>query len=126
MNSNGDKSSRLVEVKSPDFVKGVPVYGHPIDHQTRCVHYYSSQDVIAIKLKCCDRYYPCSSCHEESADHTAKQWEKNERDTKAILCGVCGHELTINEYFESSTQCPSCHAAFNPNCSKHYSHYFVM
>ncbi len=51
MNSNGDKSSRLVEVKSPDFVKGIAVYGHLIDHQTRCVHYHSSQDVIAIKFQ---------------------------------------------------------------------------
>ncbi|MEJ0055387.1 MAG: CHY zinc finger protein [Bacteroidota bacterium] len=126
MNSNGDKSGRLGEVKAPHFVAGVPVYGHLTDYQTRCVHYHSPLDIIAIKFRCCDRYYPCNSCHAENSDHAAQQWPEEERDVKAILCGACGHELTINEYLQSNNQCTSCKAAFNPNCSLHYSHYFHM
>ena len=126
MNSNDDKSSRLAEVKGPHFIHSIAVYGDVIDDQTRCSHYHSPLDIIAIKFKCCDRYYPCSICHETSAGHIAAQWAKNERDTKAVLCGQCGFDLTINEYFHSANQCPSCRAAFNPNCSKHYTLYFSM
>lgn len=100
------------------------VYGKVIDDKTRCEHYQSPVDIIAIKFKCCDKYYPCHQCHEETADHAAQVWDKDERDTKAILCGVCKTELTINEYMNSGNECPNCKSSFNPNCSKHYHLYF--
>ena len=100
------------------------VYGKVVDDETRCEHYHSPLDIIAIKFKCCDKYYPCSQCHEETADHPAQTWNKDEWNTKAILCGVCKSELTINEYMNSNDQCPNCRSAFNPNCSKHYHLYF--
>jgi uncharacterized CHY-type Zn-finger protein len=100
------------------------IKGKVIDDQTRCVHYHSPVDVIAIKFKCCAAYYPCYYCHEEEAGHQAEVWQKNEWQTKAILCGVCKTELSINEYLASGDQCPTCKAAFNPNCNKHYHLYF--
>lgn len=105
-------------------IKGINIYGKTVDNQTRCQHWHSDLDVIAIKFKCCKKYYPCFSCHEEEADHEPKVWPKSEFDSKAILCGVCGSELTIAEYQASGNTCPNCTAAFNPGCSKHYHLYF--
>ncbi|MDI1323341.1 MAG: CHY zinc finger protein [Algoriphagus sp.] len=105
-------------------INGINIFGKPVDQQTRCVHWHSQLDVIAIKFKCCDKYYPCFSCHEETADHKPEVWPQAEFDSKAILCGVCGTELTINEYMGSDNTCPKCQAAFNPGCSKHYHLYF--
>lgn len=102
----------------------VEVFGKVIDDYTRCEHYHSPADIIAIKFKCCNKYYPCYQCHAETADHVAQTWDKNEWDTKAILCGICKTELTIEEYIQSGNHCPVCNAAFNPNCSKHYHLYF--
>ena len=102
----------------------IEVYGKVIDDNTRCVHYHSPVDIIAIKFKCCDKYYPCYQCHQETADHSPKTWVKDDWDVKAILCGACKTELTIKEYLQSANCCPVCKAAFNPNCSKHYHLYF--
>lgn len=100
------------------------VKGKPVDEQTRCVHYQSALDIIAIKFKCCDTYYPCFFCHEETAGHKSVVWSATEFDTDAILCGVCKQQMTIREYFNSHYQCPSCNAAFNPKCSNHNHLYF--
>lgn len=35
------------------------VYGSLIDTETRCRHYFTEEDIIAIKFKCCNKYYPC-------------------------------------------------------------------
>ena len=105
---------------------GIKVYGKLIDDNTRCVHYHSPLDVIAIKFKCCGEYYPCYQCHEETAGHAALAWNKDEWNTKAILCGVCKTEMSIEQYLGSANQCPFCNASFNPNCSKHYHLYFEV
>ena len=102
------------------------IKGKTVDNETRCTHYHSILDIIAIKFRCCGTYYPCFSCHEEAAHHAAKIWSKNEFDTLAILCGVCKHEMTINEYMKSDSTCPKCQASFNPKCSNHYHLYFEM
>ncbi len=102
------------------------VKGKIIDDQTRCVHYHSELDIIAIKFRCCLDYYPCHSCHAETAGHPAVPWGKEERNEKAILCGACKSELTIREYLESGNKCPVCSQLFNPNCSLHYPLYFEM
>jgi uncharacterized CHY-type Zn-finger protein len=99
------------------------VYGQTVDNQTRCVHYATHKDIIAIKFKCCNKYYPCFKCHEEAEVHDIKVWEKWEFDESAILCGVCQTELTINQYLHT-THCIHCHSHFNEGCSKHYSIYF--
>jgi len=104
----------------------VVVKGRVIDEQTRCLHYHSPLDIIAIKFKCCNEYYSCYECHEEEAGHNCEVWKRNEFDTEAILCGVCGNEMAIHEYLTSNDHCPHCNSAFNLNCSKHYHLYFEI
>jgi uncharacterized CHY-type Zn-finger protein len=105
-------------------VKGKEVKGIQVDSKTRCAHYSSEVDIIAIKFKCCETYYPCINCHEELAGHHLMTWKKEEFNSEAVLCGSCGHELTIKEYMTCLFQCPSCSAKFNPGCSNHYHFYF--
>jgi uncharacterized CHY-type Zn-finger protein len=100
------------------------VRGIGLDAQTRCVHYRSPLDIIAIKMKCCGLYYACKDCHNALADHAIEVWPFQERDRRAVLCGACGSELTITEYLVSGYQCPACKADFNPGCRNHYHFYF--
>ena len=104
--------------------KKIKVEGNQIDEKTRCLHYHSPLDIVAIKLKCCNTYYACYFCHLENTDHPVEVWNKNEFYKKAILCGNCNTELAINEYLISNNQCPNCNAPFNPGCRKHYHYYF--
>jgi uncharacterized CHY-type Zn-finger protein len=106
--------------------KTIKIKGKLVDDQTRCVHYQSELDIIAIKFKCCNTYYPCFSCHEEDTNHLSQVWRKEEFDALAILCGACEKELSIQEYMESQAICPYCQAHFNPKCSNHYHLYFEM
>lgn len=103
---------------------GEKVYGLDVDSQTRCRHWHSSLDVIAIKFKCCGRFFPCFDCHAEIEKHEPKVWLRNEFETKAVLCGVCGHQLSVSEYFACDSVCPRCESAFNPGCANHYHLYF--
>ncbi len=101
------------------------VLGFPVDAAGRCKHYYGENDIVSIKFKCCNSYYPCYKCHDESTDHERQIWAKGEFDEKAILCGNCFHELTINEYIHNQ-KCCKCNASFNPNCANHYYRYFEI
>lgn len=100
------------------------VYGPTVDEQTRCIHYATKLDVIAIRFICCDRYYPCHLCHQETADHDAVPWPADARDRPAVLCGVCRSELSVTDYLATDS-CPSCTARFNPSCALHYPLYFA-
>ena len=100
------------------------VRGVDLDPQTRCAHYHGPTDIIAIKMKCCGIYYACNDCHQALADHETKVWPQREWNEKAILCGACGTELTINQYLARQSVCPNCRADFNPKCSHHYHLYF--
>ncbi|MGB6190958.1 MAG: CHY zinc finger protein [Terracidiphilus sp.] len=100
------------------------VRGIDVDGKTRCAHYHSALDVIAIKMACCGTYYACKECHDAVAGHAAKVWSRAEWDARAILCGVCGDELTIREYIVCGSACPRCGTHFNPGCRKHYHFYF--
>jgi len=101
------------------------VRGVGMDAETRCVHYRSPLDIVAIRMKCCGAYYACKDCHDALADHPIDVWPRREWDSKAILCGACGAELTIAEYMTAGYQCPRCSAGFNPACRNHYSFYFA-
>lgn len=101
------------------------VHGVDLDPQTRCAHWHSPLDVIAIKAPCCDRYYACKDCHAALADHPLRPWPRDARATPAILCGVCRQELTIDEYLACDSTCPHCAAAFNPGCRHHHHLYFA-
>ncbi|HEV8287368.1 MAG TPA: CHY zinc finger protein [Chitinophagaceae bacterium] len=100
------------------------VKGKLVDDHTRCVHYHSPLDIVAIKFKCCGKYYPCYYCHKEETSHRHEVWKKSEFNTKAILCGSCNSEMTIHEYLTCNNHCPFCNAPFNPHCDKHYHLYF--
>lgn len=100
------------------------IKGKPVDGEARCKHYNSPLDIIAIKMKCCNTYYPCIHCHNETAGHGVQLWQQYEFDTKAVLCGACKNELTIYQYLKSGYTCPLCNASFNPKCSNHNHLYF--
>jgi uncharacterized CHY-type Zn-finger protein len=99
------------------------VLGDLVDPQTRCVHYSTPLDIVAIKFKCCDAYYPCHLCHAAHAGHDVVRWPKAERGTRAILCGVCESELSIAEYLDVD-RCPTCRSPFNERCRLHHDLYF--
>ncbi len=98
--------------------------GVNIDAETRCGHYNSELDIIAIKFKCCGQWFPCFECHAAMTDHETQVWPLDERDELAILCGSCGQQLSINDYFACDSACPTCKSKFNPGCGNHYYLYF--
>lgn len=100
------------------------VHGTLVDEQTRCIHYRSGSDVVAIKFKCCRKYYACFECHQDLESHTPQRWESEEFNQPAILCGVCATEISIGDYLSSGSACPSCRSPFNPGCASHYHYYF--
>ncbi|MDR4531947.1 CHY zinc finger protein [Glutamicibacter sp. PS] len=104
--------------------QAVEVRGVQMDAQTRCAHYHTALDVIAIKFICCGYYYPCHLCHAELADHAAQPWPVERRAEPVVLCGVCRHELSVTRYL-ASEQCPHCAAPFNPGCKLHSDLYFA-
>jgi len=119
-----NKSKQETVTTTNNSKENIIVYGQTVDSETRCVHYHSQLDIIAIKFKCCKKYYPCYKCHQEAEIHTPQVWSVAEHNQKAILCGVCKHELTITEYINSGNKCTSCKSNFNPGCSLHYHLYF--
>lgn len=102
----------------------IQVRGAVVDEQTRCAHYASELDVVAIRFYCCREYYPCHQCHAEAAGHPARTWPRKLWDQPAVLCGVCRSELSVEEYLGADSSCPRCAAAFNPGCSLHQHLYF--
>jgi uncharacterized CHY-type Zn-finger protein len=103
-----------------------PVMGIDLDAQTRCAHYRSTLDIVAIKMKCCGIYYACKDCHDALAGHAIQVWPLSEWDQAAVLCGACGTELTIREYLSCSDECPHCSSPFNHGCRNHYHFYFEI
>ncbi|HEY0260580.1 MAG TPA: CHY zinc finger protein [Lacisediminihabitans sp.] len=101
----------------------VRILGPVVDEETRCIHYRTPLDVIAIRFACCGEFYPCHLCHAETADHPAAQWPVDSRDERAVVCGLCWHRLTIAEYLDADV-CPACAAPFNPGCKLHTHFYF--
>ena len=100
------------------------VLGLELGPQTRCAHWHSPLDVIAIRMRCCGDYYACRDCHDTLADHPARVWPIGEWDQPAVLCGVCGGELSVRQYLDCGNVCPGCGAGFNPGCRLHYHLYF--
>ena len=108
-----------------ETTQGPQVRGRDLDPQTRCAHWDSLLDVIAIKMRCCRTYYACRECHDELAGHQAAVWPVAEWDEAAILCGVCKTELSVHTYLDCDNRCPACGADFNPGCAKHKHLYFA-
>ena len=109
------------------------VYGAVVDSATRCIHFHSERDIVAIKFACCLRYFPCYQCHDEAtrvvaasataAPHATRRWPEAEWSQLAILCGACHRELSIATYRQVE-RCPHCAAEFNPGCRLHAHLYF--
>jgi uncharacterized CHY-type Zn-finger protein len=102
------------------------VHGIGLDAETRCAHYHSVLDVIAIRMKCCGHYYACKKCHDALAGHEVEAWPRSEWDALAVLCGCCGLEMSVRQYMGCGNACPACCVLFNPGCRKHYHFYFEM
>ncbi len=103
---------------------GIAVYGLDVDLQTRCRHWHSRLDVIAVRFACCGAWYACFDCHAAVAGHEPSVWPRTRFDEPAVLCGVCGHQLTVDEYLSCNSTCTACGAPFNPGCELHYDLYF--
>ena len=99
------------------------VFGATVDKKTRCIHYHTKKDIISIKFKCCGKYYPCYKCHQEAENHKPALWGTTEYDEKAVLCGICDKEHTIDEYLLTN-QCLDCESLFNEACESHYHLYW--
>lgn len=102
------------------------VHGIDVSPTTQCAHWHSDLDIIAIKHKCCGQYYACISCHEALVSHSPEVWPRDERNAKAVLCGSCRRELSVDKYLSCGNKCPGCASNFNPGCAKHYELYFEM
>ncbi|KAG8161987.1 hypothetical protein KVR01_007752 [Diaporthe batatas] len=102
------------------------VHGVQVSPTTQCAHWHSDLDIIAIKHKCCGQFYACISCHEALAGHTPQVWARQERHERAVLCGSCSRQLSVDEYLSSGSRCPGCGSAFNPGCARHYELYFEV
>jgi uncharacterized CHY-type Zn-finger protein len=107
------------------LASGPEVRGIDLDAQTRCAHYRTVLDIIAIKMKCCGVYYACKDCHETLAGHPIEVWPRSEWTEHAVLCGACGYEMSIEQYMVSGYKCPACNVAFNPGCRRHSQFYFA-
>lgn len=104
-------------------MSATPVRGVGVDAESRCAHYGSDRDVVALRFGCCETYYACHECHAELAGHDAEPWPTARREAPAARCGVCGTTMPGDTYMTAAT-CPDCGAAFNPGCRDHYHRYF--
>lgn len=104
----------------------VPLRGVAVDAETRCDHYDSDRDVVAIRFACCDCYYPCFRCHEAVTDHEPERIPPDRFDRPAVLCGSCGAALSVDAYLDCDDGCPECGAGFNPGCRRHRNRYFAV
>ena len=100
------------------------VRGVEVDAQSRCAHWRSAVDIVAIKMACCGVYWACKDCHEALAGHAIAVWPREEWGARAVLCGACGVEMTIREYMRCESRCLGCGAGFNPGCRGHWRFYF--
>ncbi|GAD53894.1 hypothetical protein MBEHAL_2654 [Halarchaeum acidiphilum MH1-52-1] len=105
-------------------IGGTDVRGVAIDADTRCAHYDTARDVVAIRAACCDTYFACHACHAAVADHEWRVLPRDAFDDPAVLCGACGATLTVREYADCDDACPDCGHAFNPGCKRHWERYF--
>jgi uncharacterized CHY-type Zn-finger protein len=101
------------------------VKGLSLDPQTRCRHWRSPLDIIAIRMWCCGTYYACRDCHDALADHPAEVVPAHAFDRPAVLCGACGAEFGVDAYLACENRCPACAAPFNPGCRTHHHLYFA-
>ena len=133
----GDRRTTLAPALDDRFA--VPLRGVSVDAETRCAHWESDLDVVALRFGCCATFSPCHACHAETADHDPEPWPRARFDEHAVLCGVCGTTLSARAYLDGDSEgrspsgsrakpdddaCPACGTAFNPGCRQHRDRYF--
>jgi len=101
----------------------IEAQGFLVDKQTRCIHYHSKLDIIALQCYDCKKYYACYRCHDSLENHPFEPYPLSLIQGKPILCGVCLKLLTYKQYKESLS-CPFCFSRFNPGCQNHKERYF--
>ncbi|ELU77989.1 CHY zinc finger [Streptococcus pneumoniae PNI0076] len=47
----------------------IEAQGFLVDKQTRCIHYHSKLDIIALQCYDCKKYYACYRCHDSLENH---------------------------------------------------------
>lgn len=85
----------------------IEAQGFLVDKQTRCIHYHSKLDIIALQCYDCKKYYACYRCHDSLENHLFEPYPSSLIQDKPILCGVCLNLLTYKQYKESLS-CPFC------------------
>jgi uncharacterized CHY-type Zn-finger protein len=118
--------SRVTTRTGTDDRFAVPLRGVAVDPETRCAHFGSDRDVIALRFGCCETYYPCFACHAAVTDHGAEVWPRSRFEEPAVLCGVCRETITATAYLDGADSCPHCDAQFNPGCRNHRDRYFEV
>ncbi|WP_438835700.1 CHY zinc finger protein [Streptococcus pluranimalium] len=58
--------------------------GIVIDDNSRCQHYHSSQNIVALKYADCHSYYACYKCHGAMESHSFKATSADE--VKPVIC----------------------------------------
>ena len=66
------------------------VRGINVDAQTRCVHYRSDLDIVAIKMRCCGVYWACKDCHIALAGHAIAVWGGGSGRSGRFCAGLAG------------------------------------
>ncbi|PAU83158.1 hypothetical protein CK500_10140 [Halorubrum salipaludis] len=95
---------RTTTAPATDDRFAVPLRGVAVDPETRCAHWDSAVDVVALRFGCCETYYPCDACHDAATDHEAEPWPRDRFDEPAVLCGACGATLTAREYLDRDSE----------------------
>lgn len=117
--AQNDSGKPAKENRKRTIVRGVAM-----DAETRCAHWHGLADIVAIKFRCCGEYFACHDCHVALADHAAQVWPRADFSALAVRCGACGNEQSIASYLADHSDCPACHAEFNPRCALHHPLYF--
>lgn len=129
-NSKNQLLSKFTQLTSSTTGNQVKLAGRLVDNHTRCSHYHTVKDIIALKFKCCGIYWPCYQCHLEiSACQATQRYSTEELKFQSmfvILCGQCYNELTFDEYNRNTYKCIYCDSEFNPGCLLHYDLYFDL
>ena len=74
------------------------IHGLLVDKESRCQHSHSPLDIVALKCYDCQKYYACYQCHDHIEDHRFRAYPCHIKQDKVVICGVCLHEMTIENY----------------------------
>jgi uncharacterized CHY-type Zn-finger protein len=100
------------------------IFGLDLDAASRCRHWHSPLDIVAMRFKCCGKFFACADCHEALAGHSIERWTPADTEQVVARCGQCGLCMTLSGYLTCDDSCPGCRAPFNPGCRKHRGIYF--